>query len=227
MNVSLRARLRRLVLGTSPFVLTAALAFACRVTPLDVGEHRPVLREEPDASAPAVDAAEGPEAAPTLEQRLRARCAEEPGPVDDYFSGAELTARLVGRWFNCGPAAASSFQDGDGDGIVFTPEGTWAFLSWTADREGFEATWGTDLQHGAVRYYFFVDSEAGAAADSGIGSGNIALDDTNNRTPLVVYLDRPGTPDGNNLTFSKKPRQMTVVESASALRARYVPIDGT
>jgi hypothetical protein len=46
-----------------------------------------------------------------------------------------------------------------------------------------------------------------------------------NRTPLVLYLDRPGTPDGNNLTFSKAPRQMTVVESASSLRAHYVPVD--
>jgi hypothetical protein len=217
-----RARLRRLSLVVLPFVLTTALVFACRVQALDVGQDTPVQRDEPDSSAADVEVEA---AAATLEERLRARCAEDPGPIDDYFSGAELTSRLVGRWFNCGPAAASSFQDGDGDGIVFTTDGTWAFLVWSADRTDFDATWSTPLQYGSVRYYFFVDSEAGAAADSGVTSGTIALDDTKNRTPLVVYLDRPGTPDGNNLTFSKSPRQMTVVESASALRARYVPVD--
>lgn len=213
------------MLVVSSCVLATAFALACRVTPLDVGDDRPAPQDEPDARDGAVPELDASEAAPTLEQRLRARCAEEPGRLDDYFSGAELTARLVGRWFNCDPAAASSFQDGDGDGIEFTSDGRWVFLFWNAGRNGFDGTWTTPLQYGAYRYYFFVDSEAGAAADGGVQSGGVALDDTKDRTPLVVYLDRPGTPDGNNLTFSKGPRQMTVVESASALRARYVPID--
>lgn len=218
-----RALSRRLALVASSLVLTTALASACRVVPLDVGEDRPLPQDEPpDASVPEVEAAD---AAQTLEQRLRARCAEEPGRLDEYFSAAELTARLTGRWFNCGPSTASSFQDGDGDGIVFLADGRWAFLFFSADRQSFLATWSTPQQNGVVRYTFFVDSEAGAAADSGIESGNIPIDDKANRTPLVVYLDRGGTPDGNNLTFSKNPRQMTVVESGSSLRARYVPID--
>lgn len=200
------------------------LAFACRVTPLDVGVDRPVLDEDaavPEASAPDVAVVE---AAPTLEQRLRARCAEAAGPSDDYFSGAELTARLVGRWFDCGSSADSPLQDGDGIGITFAADGTWALLFWSASHEGFDAST-TPLQYGSYRYHFFVDSEAGAAADSGVASSDIARDDTKNRTPLVLYLDRAGSPDGDNLTFSKTPRQLSVVESASALRAKYVPID--
>jgi hypothetical protein len=206
-------------------VLTALAAVACRVTPLDVGMDRPVehdARDEPEAAAP--DAPEA-DAALTLEERLRAACAEDPGPSDDYFSGAELTARLVGRWFNCDPSTSSPIQDGDGDGIVLAADGTWALLSWNTTRSDLDAAWTTAGQHGTFRYHFFVDSEAGAAADSGIVSSDIARDDTKNRTPLVVYLDRAGSPDGFNHTFSKKPRQMTVVESASALRARYVPVD--
>lgn len=215
---------RRLAVLATPLVLTALAAVACRVTPLDVGMDRPVERddrEEPEAAAP--DAREA-EAAPTLEERLRARCAEEPGALDDYFSGAELTARLTGRWFNCGTPTSSPIQDGDGDGIVLAADGTWAILAWNATRDGFTASSAQGL-HGTFRYYFFVDSEAGAAADGGITSGNIALDDTKNRTPLVVYVDRMGSPDGFIHTFSKNPRQMNVVESASALRARYVPVD--
>jgi hypothetical protein len=211
--------------GAVPFALVGLFCFACRVTTLDVGSDPKPEPDASDARTPVLaDAAEA-DAALTLEQRLRARCAEEPGPSDDYFSGAELTARLVGRWFNCGTPESSPLQDGDADGIVLAADGTWALLAWNATRSDLDATWSTSGQHGMFRYYFFVDSEAGAAADSGITSGDIARDDTKDRTPLVVYLDRAGSPDGFNHTFSKKPRQMTVVESASALRARYVPID--
>jgi hypothetical protein len=222
-----RTQLRWLSVVVVPFTLTAVAALlssACRVTALDVGADTPVPhddREEPDSGPDVTEA----EAATTLESRLRARCNEEPGPSDDYFSGADLTARMVARWFNCGSAATSSFQDGDGDGIVFQADGGWAFLTWNAARDGFDETWAVDLEHGKFRYYFFVNPDAGGAADSGVGPGDIPLDDTKNRTPLVVYLDRPGTADGNNVTFSKKPRQMNVVESASPFRARYVPID--
>jgi hypothetical protein len=206
-----------------PLALATACASACRVTPLDVGADTPPDVDEPEVGSPDVLDVAIPDAPLTLEQRLRARCAEEPGPVDDYFSGAELTARLVGRWFSCG-SDTSPLQDGDGVGIAFGADGAWALLSWDASHEALEPTTAPG-QRGTFRYYFFVDPEAGAAADGGVTSGDIARDDVRNRTPLVVYLDRNGSPDGNNFTFSKRPRQMTVVESASALRARYVPVD--
>jgi hypothetical protein len=183
----------------------------------------PPIQDE--ASAPA-DAGHEPvpaEAAPTLEETLRARCAEPAGPSDGYFSGADLTARLVGRWFNCEPAESSPIQDGDGAGIAFLADGTWALLDWSASRERLDAAT-SPSSHGTYRYYFFVNADAGTAADAGVTSGDVARDDTKSRTPLVVYLDRTGT-DGFNFTFSTTPRQMMVVESASALHAHYVPID--
>ncbi len=219
-----RARSARRLVVAASLVLTSLLAFACRVTPLDVGVDRPMLDEDaavPEAAAPDVTVID---ATPTLEQTLRARCAVAAGSVDDYFSGAELTARLVGRWFDCGDPTDSPLQDGDGVGIEFTADGSWSLLFWNASRDGFDAST-TPLQFGKYRYHFFVDSEAGAAADSGVSSSDIALDDMKNRTPLVLYLDRTGSPDGDNLTFSRAPRQMSVVESASALRAKYVPLD--
>lgn len=224
-SASARARARkagRAVVAAS-LLLASVPVFACRVTPLDVGVDHPTVEAEavPEAAAPDVVVVE---AAPTLEETLRARCAVAAGPIDDYFSGAELTARLAGRWFDCGDPAASPLQDGDGVGITFAADGTWALLFWSASRDGFDAS-KTPLQFGTYRYHFFVDSEAGAAADSGVSSSDIARDDTKNRTPLVVYLDRAGSPDGDNLTFSTAPRQMSVVESASALRGKYVPID--
>jgi hypothetical protein len=203
---------------------TSALAFACRVTPLDVGVDRPMLDEDagaPEATAPDVTVVD---ATPTLEQTLKARCAEPAGSSDDYFSGADLTTRLVGRWFDCGDPAQSPLQDGDGNGIQFGADGSWALLFWNDSHDGFNAST-VPLEFGKYRYHFFVDSEAGAAADSGVSSSDIALDDMKNRTPLVLYLDRAGSPDGDNLTFSKSPRQMSVVESASALRAKYVPMN--
>jgi hypothetical protein len=205
------------------FALTSSFALACRLVTLDLGADNPppVVQVPPDIAAP--DAAEA-EAAASLEATLLARCAADPGPSDAYFSASELTSRLVARWFNCGSSASSPIQNGDGDGIVFRADGSWAILSWNARRDGFDASV-TPTLFGTYRYYFFVDSEAGAAAEAGVASGDVARNDPTNRTPLVVYLDRPGNPDGLNLTFSKKPRQMSVVESASALRGRYVPID--
>jgi hypothetical protein len=218
-------RIHRLAFATAALALvTASLAWGCKVTPLDIGTDNPVVQDDhevPDTSMPDVAEAD---ATLSLESRLRARCAEDPGPSDDYFSAADLTSRLVARWFNCDAAAASPIQDGDGDGIVFQADGSWALLFWNESRTDFVAST-TPQQFGMFRYYFFVDSEAGAAGDSGVSSGDIARDDTKARSPLVVYLDRQTGEDGFSHTFSQKPRQMKVGELASPLRARYVPID--
>jgi hypothetical protein len=202
---------------------SAGLPSACRVTPLDIGADNPAPpddHEVPDTFVPDVAEAE---TAPTLESKLRARCAEDPGPSNDYFSAADLTIRLVARWFNCDTANASPVQDGDADGIVYQSDGSWALLYWNESRTDFVSST-IPQQFGMFRYHFFVDPDAGAAGDSGVKSGDIPLNDRSARSPLVVYLDRPPE-DGFDHRFSKNPRQMNVTELASSLRARYVPID--
>jgi hypothetical protein len=201
---------------------------ACRVTPLQVGKDRPETTEAPEAGVPDAEVSETGKPL-TLEERLRARCAEEAGPNNAYYSALELTQRIVGRWFICDSVLTSSLNDGDGDGFTFNADGTWAVLRFNAARDDFVPETKEPYNFGRYRYHSFADADAGAAADAGIVSKDVDRDDPAPRTSLVVYLDRKGTglgPDPHSFTFSRKPRQMEVVEyGPSPLRARYVPID--
>lgn len=203
-------------------VMATTVLAACRVIPLDVGDDPSPV----DAGSDAAEASDvtAPMLPATLAERLRARCAEQPGPDDPYVSARELTARLVGRWFNCDPPERSPIQDGLRDGVAFDADGRWALLVWNDARDALDRST-SDTQHGVVRYHAFTDPDAGTAAEGGVGSSDVARDDPGLRNGLVVYLDRSG-PDPQSFTFGRAPRQMTAVElGPSALRARYVPVD--
>ncbi|MBX3191921.1 MAG: hypothetical protein KF819_33330 [Labilithrix sp.] len=217
-----------LIIGACASSLVAWIG-ACRVTPLQVGEDPPDLGPDvPDASAPDVHVVDA--GAPlTFEEKLRARCAEEPGQNNAYYSALELTQRIVGRWFLCDPASMSSLNDDEGDGFAFDADGTWAVLRFDDARGALVPETKDDYNFGKVRYHSFADADAGAAADAGVVSQDVARDDPRPRTSLVVYLDRRGMglgPDPHGFAFSKNPRQMEVVEyGPSPLRARFVPVD--
>jgi hypothetical protein len=175
-------------------VLALATCTACTPRALDVGANDP------------------PPKPPAVEQQLRAGCAASPGKADRYESAADLTARLSGRWFACYDFASAPLVAGDG--VELTGDGHWRMLDWTPAHDGLVPTADAD-RSGPIRYLAFSDADAGeGAANGGISSQYVALDDPTPWRGIFVYLERT-TREAivEEVDFESDPRKMYLREA--------------
>lgn len=209
-----------IVLGLAPVV---ALAAACRVSALEVGAEGDAGADAP-APPPVSDAGEEDAHTQTLEERLKALCALGEGKVDPYFSALELTQHLTGTWFECDPPDVSPLQDGDGVGMAFDGQGHWATLTWNDAKTRLTPMDGVD-HSGNLRCYILA-TDAGASADAGTESRDIACTDPTPRNGILVYLDRSyGGPDPQRFDFTREPAGMRASENDSPYTAWYVKVE--
>jgi hypothetical protein len=208
--------------------LVAPVALVACAASLDLGTNDvgPAAGPPDDAGTPA----EAAPPAPTLEERLRARCNEAHGQRDPYRSAAELLSKLTGRWYLCTAPAVSPLGQ---DGIELLPDAGWHRLVWPDAPHDSLVAADTPQERGGLRCVAFADPDAGAGldggpgADAGTSTAEVPCDDPTPRQGIFVYLEPESGPTHVlSIELEQSPkRQLASEVGPSSETAELVPAD--